>query len=225
MSLRVVLVDTNRAVTAAWQAAFAGEEVEIVRASILKQTTDAWVSPTNSAGSMDGGVDAVVNRHFRGRIQPLVQAEIARKFAGALPVGAATCVPTGGVGPRFLISTPTMVRSSEDISDTMNVALACAAAFQAVHMQNAADPGSLTSIALPGLGAATGKVPPRLCASLMWTAYTLFREYVFRDYDTLRRAVLDQLAGQLDTAPEDARLRVEPPKELQVEPYVVGKGW
>ena len=45
-----------------------------------------------------------------------------------------------------------MVTSSEDVSDTMNVALACAAAFQAVHMQNAREPGSIASIALPGLG-------------------------------------------------------------------------
>jgi O-acetyl-ADP-ribose deacetylase (regulator of RNase III) len=220
-ALRVVLVDVNRAVTAAWQAAFAdAPEVEIVRGSILKRATDAWVTPTNALGSMDGGVDAIINRHFGGRIQDLVQAEIRRKFGGSLPVGSATCVPTGGMTPRFLISTPTMVRSSEDVSDTLNVALACAAAFQAIHMQNAAEPGSITSVALPGLGAATGRVPPRVCANLMWTAYTLFREYAFRDFDTLRTAVLMQLAG-VDEVPETERVRVEVPKELMAEPYVV----
>ena len=50
-------------------------------------------------------------------------------------------VRTGAVAPAYLISTPTMTASSEDISDTLNVALACAAAFQAVHMQNAREPG------------------------------------------------------------------------------------
>lgn len=221
-ALRVVLVDINRAVVASWQTAFADEPgVEIVRGSIVKRATDAWVTPTNGRGSMDGGVDAVVNRHFGGRIQGLVQAEIGKKFGGLLPVGSATCVPTGGLTPRFLISTPTMLSTSEDVSGTLNVALACAAAFQAIHMQNAADPGSVTSVAIPGLGAATGRVPPRVCANLMWTAYTLFREYVFRDYDTLRTAVLTQLGGVMDAVPETERVRIEVPKELGVEPYYV----
>ncbi len=227
-ALQVVLVDTSRAVTDAWRLAFDDRpEVEIVRGSILKRAVDAWVMPTNAAGSMDGGVDAVVNRHFRGHIRPLVQAEIACKYGGLMPVGSAVCVPTGGVGPRFLISTPTMVKSSEDVSDTLNVALACAAAFQAVHMQNAADPGGITSVALPGLGAATGQVPPRLCASLMWSTYTLFREYRFRDYDTLRTAVRRHFGEGTGDLPEDARVRIEPPPELAVEPYISGPkaGW
>src|SRR5215203_2031060 len=132
-----------------------------------------------------------------------------------MPLGHATCVPTGQPQPRYLISTPTMVASSEDVSDTLNVALACAAAFQAIHMQNAAEPGSITSVALPGLGAATGRVPPRVCANLMWTAYTLFREYAFRDYDTLRTAVLTQLGG-IDEVPHTERVRIEVPEGLDV---------
>lgn len=227
-ALKVVLVDVNRAVTAAWRVTFADVPgVEIVRGSIVRRQTDAWVTPTNSLGRMDGGVDAVVNRHFGGRIQSLVQAEIAKRYGGVMPVGSATCVPTGGIGPRFLISTPTMVQSSEDVSQTLNVALACAAAFQAIHMQNLAEPGSIESVALPGLGAATGRVPPRVCANLMWTAYTLFREYVFQDYDTLRAAVLTQLGGVVDTVPETERVRIEVPPELGVEPFICGpkKGW
>lgn len=227
-ALKVVLVDINRAVTAAWEAAFADvPEVEIVRGSIVRRPTDAWVTPTNARGSMDGGVDAVVNRHFGGRIQGLVQAQIAKKYGGMMPVGSATCVPTGGVRPRFLISTPTMVQSSEDISDTLNVALASAAAFQAIHMQNQAEPGSIESVALPGLGARTGRVPPRVCANLMWTAYTLFQEYAFHDYDTLRKAVLTQLGGVVEHVPETERVRIEVPAELDVQPFIVGaaKNW
>lgn len=221
-TLKVTLVDISNKVVTAWQAAFADEPgVEVVRGSITSRKTDAWVTPTNSRGSMDGGVDAVVNRHFGGRIQDLVQTEISRKFHGVMPVGSATCVPTGGVRPQFLISTPTMMQSGENVGDTLNTALACAAAFQAIHMQNLAEPGSITSVAIPGLGAATGKVPPRVCANLMWTAYMLFREYVFKDYDTLRTAVLTQLGGIVESTPETQRLRIEVPKELAVEPYIV----
>lgn len=229
-SLKVVLVDINPKVTTAWEAAFHDTpEVQIARGSITRQKVDAWVTPTNSRGSMDGGVDAVVNRHYRGRIQALVQSEIGKRFGGAMPVGSATCVPTGGVSPRFLVSTPTMVSSAENIGETLNVALACAAAFQAVHMQNAAEPGSVTSVAIPGLGAATGRVPPRVCANLMWTAYTLFREYVFSDYAALRKAVLSQLGGVADEMSEEQRVRIEVPAELAVEvqPIILGPkaGW
>ena len=63
--LRVVLVDLNAKVVQAWRAAFTDTpEVEIVKGSILTQHVDAWVSPTNSHGRMDGGVDAVIKRHL-----------------------------------------------------------------------------------------------------------------------------------------------------------------
>lgn len=198
--LRVVLVDVNPLVVAAWREVFAGEPgVEVVHGSILWQPTDAWVTPTNARGRMDGGVDAAINGFFDGRIQPRVQAAIRRGYGGRLPVGAATCVPTGERQPRFVISAPTMARSAEDVSDTVNVALACAAAFQAVHRQNAAEPGSIGSVALPGLGAATGRVPPRVCASLMRAAYDLFRDGGVRDDAALRAAVLSQL-GECEAA-------------------------
>jgi hypothetical protein len=103
------------------------------------------------------------------------------------------------------------VSSSEDISDTLNVALACAAAFQAIHMQNARQPGSITSVALPGLGAATGRVPVRVCANLMWTGYTLFNDYEFRDFEAMRAALREQL-GDLGPLPETTRVRLKVPK-------------
>src|SRR4051812_44809939 len=105
--LRVVLVDVNAKVVQAWKAAFEDTpEVEIVRGSILKEEVDAWVTPTNARGSMDGGVDAAVKRHLGAGIEWKVKQEIGRLFKGKMPVGAATCVKTGAALPRYLISTP-----------------------------------------------------------------------------------------------------------------------
>ena len=209
--LSVVLVDVNPRVVEAWRAAFADTpEVRIVRGSILVQPVDAWVTPTNARGSMDGGVDAKIKRHLGSSIQTRVQQEIARLHGGLMPVGCATCVRTEADWPRYLISTPTMVGSSEDVSDTLNVALACAAAFQAIHMQNAREPDGITSVALPGLGAATGRVPPRVCANLMWTGYTLFHDYEFADFAAMRAALEEQL-GDLGPLPETTKVRIKPP--------------
>ncbi|MEV6923249.1 macro domain-containing protein [Dactylosporangium sp. NPDC051485] len=210
-TLRVVLSDVNAKVVQAWLSAFADTpEVEIVKGSLLNQQVDAWVSPTNSLGRMDGGVDAIVKRHLGAGIQLRVQQAIRARFGATLPIGSAVCVPSGAAVPKYLISTPTMHHSAEDVRETLNVALACAAAFQAVHMQNAAEPGSITSVALVGMGAATGKVPPQVCANLMWAGYTLFGEHSFDDYDELRATVQDQL-GDIDTRPRAGRIRITPP--------------
>jgi len=202
MLVKVVLVDINPKMVQAWRTTFEeNPEVEIVQGSMLEQPVSAWVSPTNARGSMDGGLDAIIKNHLGAKIESQVQKEIGRKHGGFLPVGHATCVPTGLDVPRFLISTPTMHASSQDISDTLNVALACAAAFQAVHMQNALEPGSIRSVALPGLGANTGRVPAEICADLMWTGYNLFRDRVFTDFAALREALEEQL-GELDPSPK-----------------------
>ncbi|GAA3184634.1 macro domain-containing protein [Nonomuraea roseoviolacea] len=210
--LKVVLADVNAEVVQSWRAAFADTpDIEIHHGSILDQQVDAWVSPTNSRGRMDGGVDAVIKRHLGAGIQLRVQRAIRDQFGGTLPVGSAVCVPSGAVNPKFLISTPTMVRSAQNVSETLNVALACAAAFQAIHMQNEREPGSITSVALVGMGAATGRVPARVCANLMWTGYTLFNDYSFQDYDDLRKTINEQL-DDLESHSEETRVRITPPE-------------
>ncbi|UJR80649.1 macro domain-containing protein [Sandaracinus amylolyticus] len=197
MLVKVVLCDVNPKVINAWRATFEeNPEVEIVHGSMLDMSTSAWVSPTNSAGRMDGGLDLVIKNYLGVGIEKTLQRTIKDRYTGRMPVGHAACTPTERVQPRFLISTPTMVSSSEDISATMNVALACAAAFQAVHIQNTVEPGTIRSVALPGLGANTGRVPAEICADLMWTAYDLFREHAFTDFAAVRQA-LESILGDL----------------------------
>lgn len=209
--LKVVLADVNRRVVDAWRAAFEDTpEVDIVAGSILDQRVDAWVSPTNSRGLMDGGVDLAIKRHLGAGIQLRVQRAIRDQFGGSLPVGSAVCVRSGATNPTYLISTPTMVAPAQDVRETLNVAFACAAAFQAIHAQNERAPGSITSVALVGLGAATGRVPARVCANLMWTGYTLFHDHYFRDDDDLRATIRAQL-HDIDSRPEHERRRITPP--------------
>ncbi|MFD6966889.1 macro domain-containing protein [Streptomyces sp. NPDC059949] len=221
-TLRVVLTDVNERVVEAWRAAFADTPgIEIRRGSILGEDVDAWVTPTNSRGRMDGGVDAAIKRHLGSGIQLRVQRAIRDRFAGALPVGSAVCVPSGATTPRYLISTPTMVQSSQNVSATLNVALACAAAFQAVHRQNRKAPGSIRSVALVGMGAQTGRVPARVCANLMWTGYTLFHDHWFEDDDALRATITAQL-NDIENAPAEERVRIVPPQKTAAEPVPAG---
>ena len=210
--LAVVLTDVNPAVVQAWRAAFADTPgISVRRGSILDENVDAWVSPTNSRGLMNGGTDAAIKRHLGAGIQLRVQKEIRGRFGGTLPVGSAVCVASGAVKPRYLISTPTMEATAQDVSETLNVALACAAAFQAIHQQNKEAPGSIQSVALVGMGAATGRVPARVCANLMWTGYTLFKDHAFDDYDDLRATIVAQL-NDIESAPAERPVRITPPR-------------
>ncbi|MBL8600609.1 MAG: macro domain-containing protein [Myxococcales bacterium] len=196
MAVKVTLVDVNPKMVAAWREVFADHpEVDIKVGSMLDQAVDVWVCPTNPRGQMDGGLDAVIKRHLGPQIQTRVQAEIAKRFQNHLGVGCATCVATGAAVPRFLVSTASVASTQHDARDTVNVALAAAAAFQAVAMKNRESPGAIQSMALPGLGANHGKVPVEICADLMWTAYALFIAQDFAGFAELRLALEDELGA------------------------------
>jgi hypothetical protein len=74
-------------------------------------------------------------------------------------------------------------------------------------MQNARQPRSITSVALPGLGANTGKVPVEICADLMWTGYNLFREHQFADFLQMRQALEEQLGDLGPATPKKGKAK------------------
>ena len=201
MPFTLTLIDLNPGLVRAWRSAFANDpEVEILHGSMLQHHADAWVTPTNARGSMDGGFDAVVKRYFGSGIEKRVKRDIGTRFGGSVPVGCAACVstaglyvPPGGPQPKYLISTPTMCGSAEQVGGTLNTALAFGATVQAVRLQNAAEPGSIRSIAMPGLGSRTGRMAPEQCAAQMHAAYELLRDEQFDDFADMRAALLASL--------------------------------
>jgi hypothetical protein len=81
MLVKVILVDVNPKMVAAWRETFeANPEVDIVHGSMLAQEATAWVSPTNSRGSMDGGLDAIIKTFLGGKIEQTLQKEISPAF-------------------------------------------------------------------------------------------------------------------------------------------------
>jgi O-acetyl-ADP-ribose deacetylase (regulator of RNase III) len=203
----ITLVDTNPRMVAAWQSTFDEfPEVRVVHGSLLDQRVDAWVSPTNSRGSMDGGLDAQIKHTLGAGLQARVWREIGRNYGGKLPVGHAVHVLTGRVIPTYVISTPTMAGATDDVSATMNVALACGAALHAAEQLSAN--GLIRSVAMPGFGASTGRVPPEVCASLMWMVYRLCSHRQFSCFAEMRQTLESEL-GDLTRSPLS---RPRPPK-------------
>jgi O-acetyl-ADP-ribose deacetylase (regulator of RNase III) len=201
MRLVLTLIDLSPRMVRAWRQSFeANPEVTIVQGSMLTQRLDAWVTPTNPRLSMDGGLDAVIARHLPG-IEKSAQKLARQQFGEPLPLGHAVVTPTNVEVPRYLVSTPTMHAGNEDISATMNVALACLAALQAVRQHNRGrGEQDIYTLAMPGLGAGTGQVPPEIAADLMWTAYDLMKGNGFPDFAAARRALAHTL-GEPDPIP------------------------
>src|ERR1700759_1545898 len=93
---RVVLIDRDAKLVAAWKEAFRDvDAVEVVEGDFFSRDADAMVSPANSFGIMDGGLDLAIRSALGSNIQGDVQRVILERHHGEIPVGAAEVVPTG----------------------------------------------------------------------------------------------------------------------------------
>jgi len=169
--IRYKLRDREPALVAAWQAQFAeASEVEASCGDIFAEPADAIVSPANSFGFMDGGIDLVYSRRFGWDLQKRLQALLRTEYGGELLVGQAVILATQDPDYPWLVSAPTM-RVPMDIRGTVNAYLAFRAVLQTVNAHNAQHPGAIRSVLCPGLGTATGLLPFDLCARQMRLAY------------------------------------------------------
>jgi O-acetyl-ADP-ribose deacetylase (regulator of RNase III) len=155
----------------AWQKAFSGVPgVSIVEGDILEGRCDAVVSPANSFGFMDGGIDLAYRSYFGLDLQSRVQAKIRSEFHGELPVGQAMVVPTGHEIVPYLVVAPTM-RIPDRVGDTVNAYLAFRAALLAVLAHNDGNKASIKSLRVPALATGIGAMPMGRAAHQMHAAY------------------------------------------------------
>lgn len=179
------LCDLMKSLVAAWKKHFEDyipDRVQVYSGDIFKSgpAADAIVSPANSFGFMDGGIDMAYSRHFGWQMQDRLQEVIREKYRGELLVGDAIIIPTvegkendncvdwskynEGQPIKWLISAPTM-RVPVDVCNTVNAYLAFRAVILAVEKHNST-PGNepIRSVLCPGLGTAVGRMPAERCA-------------------------------------------------------------
>ncbi len=158
-TLRISLCDRNPAVARSLADRFDGVDgVEVAIGDLLDLDCDALVSPANSFGFMDGGIDQAIDRFYLGRAQRAVLDRIAERFYGELPVGTATLIEMPSARFPFLIVAPTM-RVPGDTRGTINAYLAMRAALATTLDQNRASARPITSLAAPGMCAGVGAMP------------------------------------------------------------------
>ncbi len=177
--VNLILAAVDEAFADAWRRFCGGfDMVEIHYGSILDVSCDAVVSPANSFGFMDGGIDATYRAYFGAEIQDRVQRMIAERHHGELLVGVADIVETGDGRIPYLIVAPTM-RVPMALNASVNAYLAARASFLlAKHSRFESGPDCgrpvsdrIQRLALPGLGTGVGQIGPNTCARQVRAAF------------------------------------------------------
>jgi O-acetyl-ADP-ribose deacetylase (regulator of RNase III) len=170
-SVTFELRDIDVDVVQAWREHFkAFDNVRVSQGDIFEVDADAIVSPANSFGYMDGGIDLVYVQRFGWELQSRLQSHLKEEHDEELPVGDATIVETFDPGIPYLISAPTM-RVPMNVSNTLNAYLAFRAAIRVVKQHNVESAKPIRSVLCPGLCTAIGRMPADLAAKQMATAY------------------------------------------------------
>lgn len=166
MSIEIHLCALDPAMAEAWSRHFGSKAgVTIHEDDILTRRADAILSPANSFGFMDGGIDLAYSHFFGWDLQDQLQERLRREYAGELPVGGAVIVSTHHRTIPYLVSAPTM-RVPGNIADTVNVYLAFRAALLAAKAFK-----EIKSLLSPALGTGVGSMPIERAARQMYAAY------------------------------------------------------
>jgi O-acetyl-ADP-ribose deacetylase (regulator of RNase III) len=181
--MQIVLASVDDDLVRAWESTCGSiENVTIHHGSIFDVKCDAIVSPANSFGFMDNGLDLEISNFFGVHVQERLHKIIQTRHHGELLVGAAEIVETDHSAIPYLISAPTM-RVPIILKETVNVYLATRAILILVKFGTVPDGTPvkhiIETIAIPGIGTEIGKVPPDICANQMKVA---LREILLSEY-------------------------------------------
>jgi O-acetyl-ADP-ribose deacetylase (regulator of RNase III) len=187
---KIILVDIDPDVVESFKKYFSTVEgFEIECKSIFDVDPDLVVSPANSFGFLNGGIDGFYTKVMGSQVQENLQRKIKDNFYGELLVGQSTLIETDYKKVPYLIASPTM-RLPQRLTGTINVYLAAKATFNLIKSGVLSD--SVKTIAIPGFGTATGGLEPDLAIKQMWEGYvdsykpnfpnSLFAAHMREDY-------------------------------------------
>jgi O-acetyl-ADP-ribose deacetylase (regulator of RNase III) len=173
----LLLVDVQKELCNHWEEYFSDyTDVKIHHGYFhtVSATYECMVSPANSFGLMDGGIDLAIRNYFGMRVQYNVRKKIMKEYYGEQPVGTSMIIDTEHEDCPLLAHTPTM-RVPTDISNTDHVYDAMFAMLRAVANHNKTSPLKIKTVLCPGLGTATGCVPLEKAARQMALAWHNFK--------------------------------------------------
>ncbi|KOY84856.1 Appr-1-p processing protein [bacterium 336/3] len=166
--MQIILSAISSKMIEAWCEFFENEpNVLIKEGDITQIECDAVVSPANSFGFMDGGLDYALSERFGWDLEKKLQAIIKNLPEGELLVGQSLILETGDAKVPYLISAPTMrVPTNFNIDTSINAYLAMKAVLIKVKNDS-----KINSVAIPGLCTGVGRMQPIIAARQMYIAY------------------------------------------------------
>ena len=192
---KLYLIDSKPELCDKWRQVFSSyPEVEVLTDDYFQQSADAIVSPANSYGIMDGGLDLAIRNELGFQVETDIQKVILNKYHGEMPIGAAEIINTNHNKWSYMIAAPTM-RLPENIAFTLNAYNAFRAILIAVNTFNESKPKKpIKSLVCSGLGTGIGSMEPVKCAVQMRVAYKLINEHArissFGEIHKLHRLLL-----------------------------------
>lgn len=173
---KLFLVAVSNDLFSAWSDIFYDvSDVFVVKSDLFDVHADAVVSPANSFGFMDGGLDLYIRDQLGSGTERRLQQEIVKQYHGELPVGNALIIPTEHDVWRYLIAAPTM-RIPENVAATLNAYLAFRAVLLVLKKFNQVGESTIKSVICPGLCTGVGKMSATQCALQMRIAYRYLME-------------------------------------------------
>ncbi len=169
--MQLVLRDLDPMSVLAFSQVFGGApNVNFGAGDLLAAGVDAVVSPANSFGHMDGGIDRAYRNFFGLTVEVRLKELIEREYAGELPVGEAVAIPTGHPRITRMIAAPTM-RVPQNIRGTDNVRWAMTAALRVARMVGSPP---IERLGCPSMGTGVGRMDPFEAVEQMLTAWEEF---------------------------------------------------
>lgn len=180
-SLQIKLVYREDELGEAWKSDFENvNDVSIIHGDILQTECDAIVSPANSFGFMDGGLDLHISETLGWHIEENLQKRIAQLDERELIIGKSLTIETGNAKIPYLISAPTMrVPMSFNIATSVNAYLAMKAILIACLKNE-----NIKTVAIPGLCTGCGRMPFHIASNQMFLAYDEIINRNHKEYQT-----------------------------------------
>ena len=187
---KLYLIDSKPELCDKWRQVFSGyPKVEILRGDYFQQSSDAIVSPANSFGIMDGGLDLAIRNELGFQVETDIQEVILNKYHGEIPIGSAEIINTNHNKWSYLIAAPTM-RVPENVAFTLNAYISFRAILIVINSFNESKPKRpIKSLVCPGLGTGVGSMEPVKCAAQMRAAFKLINEPArIASYDIIHKS-------------------------------------
>lgn len=177
--MKIQLIDRNKEMCNQWKLQFKDcNDVVIHCGDYFSLETECIVSPANSFGFMDGGIDYAIMCYYENNynidIEQKVKYRIEHDFEGELLVGQGCFLDLSSRYSKTeapsLIVAPTMRVPMKLSNDSVNVYLSMKAILNKLKfLQNFST--CLNSVSISGLGTGVGEVPYDVCALQMKQAY------------------------------------------------------